>query len=194
VAAPQLLMLRVFAQRSRQHALLDAIQQRWRSVGPVHQIGGPDLAALNVDLDECAMYLTGRLHELFLPDAASAERLRSMLRTRADREGRFAINEVFCFNTAWRRTVEELMRLSEAVVLDLRGFTGHRRGTAYEIGLLGHEALLARVVAVGDLYTNWRDVEALLAGAGADPAQLVRFDERDGIEPLFDRLLAVAAR
>ena len=193
--APQLLMLRVFAQRSRQHALLDAIQQRWRCLGPIHQIGGPDLAALNVDLDECALYLTGRLHELFLPEAASAEQLQSRLRTRADREGRFAINEVFCFNTAWRATVEQLMRLSDVVVLDLRGFTGHRRGTAYEIGLLGHAALLARVVAIGDADTNWRDVEALLRDAGADPAQLVRFDERrEGIDALFDRLLAVAAR
>jgi hypothetical protein len=194
VAAPQLLMLRVFAQRSRQHALLEAIQQRWRAVGAIHQIGGPDLAALNVDVDECAMYLTGRLHELFLPEAVGAERLRSLLRTRPDREGRFAINEVFCFNTAWRATVEQLMRLSDAVVLDLRGFTGHRRGTAYEIGLLGHEGLLARVVAIGDVYTNWRDVEALLGDAGAEPAQLARFDEREGIDALFERLLAVAAR
>jgi len=193
-SAPQLLMLRVFAQRSRQHAMLDSIQQRWRCVGPVHQIGGPDLAALNVDLDECALYLTGRLHERFLPEAASATQLQSLLRTRADREGRFAINEVFCFNTAWRHTVEQLMHLSDAVVLDLRGFTGHRRGTAYEIGLLGHAALLARVVAIGDVYTNWRDVEALLHDAGADAAQLVRFDEREGIDALFDRLLAVAAR
>ena len=193
-AAPQLLMLRVFAQSSRQHALLDTIQQRWRCLGPIHQIGGPDLAALNVDLDECALYLTGRLHERFLPEAASAEQLQSLLRMRADREGRFAVNEVFCFNTAWRATVEQLMRLSDAVVLDLRGFTGHRRGTAYEIGLLGHEALLARVVAIGDAYTNWRDVEALLRDAGADPAQLVRFEENEGIDALFERLLAVAAR
>jgi len=194
VAAPQLLMLRVFAQRSRQHALLEAIQQRWRSIGPIHQIGGPDLAALNVDLDECATYLTGRLHELFLPEAAGVERLQSLLRMHADREGRFAINEVFCFNTAWRHTVEQLMRVSDAVVLDLRGFTGHRRGTAYEIGLLGHEALLARAVAIGDVYTNWRDVESLLGEARVDPAQLARFDERDGVDALFDRLLAVAAR
>ena len=192
--APQLLMLRVFAQRSRQHALLDVIQQRWRCLGPIHQIGGPDLAALNADLDECALYLTGRLHERFLPEAASAEQLRSLLRMRADREGRFAINEVFCFNTAWRHTVEQLMHLSDAVVLDLRGFTGDRRGTAYEIGLLGHDALLARVVAIGDEYTKWRDVEALLRDVGADPAQLARFDERDGIDALFDRLLGVAAR
>jgi len=194
VAAPQLLMLRVFAQRSRQHALLEAIQQRWRSIGPIHQIGGPDLAALNVDLDECATYLTGRLHELFLPEAAGVERLQSLLRMHADREGRFAINEVFCFNTAWRHTVEQLMRVSDAVVLDLRGFTGHRRGTAYEIGLLGHEALLARAVAIGDVYTNWRDVESLLGEARVDPAQLARFDERNGVDALFDRLLAVAAR
>ena len=193
-AAPQLLMLRVFAQRIRQHALLDHIQQRWRCVGPVHQIGGPDLAGLNVDLDECSMYLSGQLHELFVPEEASAEHLRSRLGTRADREGRFRINEVFCFNTAWRSTVAQLMSLSDAVVLDLRGFTAHRRGTAYEIGLIGHADLLARVVAVGDIYTNWRDVESLLREAGADPAQLARFDEAHGADALFERLLAVAAR
>jgi hypothetical protein len=67
-------------------------------------------------------------------------------------------------------------------------------GTAFEIGLLGHAALLARVVAIGDVYTNWRDVEALLRDVGADPAQLARFDEREGSDALFDRLLAVAAR
>ena len=86
------------------------------------------------------------------------------------------------------------MRVSDAVVLDLRGFTGHRRGTAYEIGLLGHEALLARAVAIGDVCTNWRDVESLLSQARVDPAQLARFDEREGVDALFDRLLAVAAR
>jgi hypothetical protein len=61
-----LLILRVFARKSRQHALLDRMQQRWRDLGPVHQIGGSDLVELNVDLHECSMFLCGRRHELFL--------------------------------------------------------------------------------------------------------------------------------
>jgi hypothetical protein len=192
VAAPQLLILRVFAQKSRQHTLLDRLQQRWRYLGPVHQIGGPDLVALNVDLHECAMFLAGRLHELFLPEAASLAQLQSRLRTGADREGRFRINEVFCFNTAWRPTVEQLMQLSQVIVLDLRGFTRRREGTGYEISLLGRHRLLGRVVAVGDAATRWPDVEALLREADADPAQLARLNDDVELDALFERLLAVA--
>jgi len=191
--APQLLILRVFAQKSRQHALLDQIQQRWRYLGPVHEIGGPDLVALNVDLHECSMFLAGRLHELFLPEATSAEQLRSRLRIGADREGRFRVNEVFCFNTAWRSSVEQLMHLSEVIVLDLRGFTRHREGTGYEIGLLAESGLLPRVVAVRDAATKWTEVEALVRQANADPSQLAWVQEDVRADALFDRLLAVAA-
>ena len=191
--APQLLILRVFARKTRQHALLDQMQQRWRYLGPVHQIGGPDLVALNVDLHECSMFLSGRLHELFLPEATSAEQLQSRLRMGADREGRFRVNEVFCFNTAWRSSVEQLMHLSEVIVLDLRGFARHREGTGYEIGLLAEGGLLPRVVAVRDAATKWPEVEALVREAKADPSQLAWADEDVGADALFERLLAVAA-
>jgi hypothetical protein len=192
-AAPQLLILRVFAQSSRQHTLLDRMEQRWRYLGPVHQIGGPDLVALNVDLQECTMFLAGRLHELFLPEAASDEQLRSRLRMGADREGRFRVNEVFCFDTAWRSSVERLMHLSEAIVLDLRGFTRQREGTGYEIGLLAQGGLLPRVIAVRDAATSGSEVEALVREAGADPSRLAWIDEDAGADGLFESLLAVAA-
>ncbi len=192
-AAPQLLILRVFAQKWRQHTLLDRMQQRWRYLGPVHQIGGPDLVALNVDLQECAMFLAGRLHELFLPEATSAGELRSRLRMGADREGRYRVNEVFCFNSAWRSSVERLMHLSEVIVLDLRGFSRQREGTGYEIGLLAQGGLLPRVIAVRDAATKEAEVEALVHAAGANPSGLAWIDEGAGVDALFERLLAVAA-
>ncbi|MEO5696383.1 MAG: hypothetical protein ABIQ60_04520, partial [Burkholderiaceae bacterium] len=97
-AGPQLLVLRVFSKDSRKHSLLDRVQARWRYVGAVHQIGGPDMVDLNVDPHELAMFLSNRIHELFLPMAASPAQLRANLHTTPDREGRFRINEVFCFN------------------------------------------------------------------------------------------------
>ena len=192
-ANPQLLVLRVFAQKSRQHALLDGLQQRWRYVGPVHEIGGPDLVAMNVDPHECALFLAGRLHELFLPDEASIEQVRSRLRMAADREGRFRVNEVFCFNTAWRSSVQQLMQLSEAIVLDLRGFGREREGTGYEIGLLAERGLLSRVVAVRDAATRWPEVEALVREFQGEPSQLAWVDEAVGADALYQRLLAVVA-
>ncbi len=191
-ASPSLLILRVFAQKGRQHALLDQVQQRWRYLGPVHEIGGPDLVALNVDLHECLMFLTGRLHELFLPEATDTDQLQSRLRMHADRDGRFRVNEVFCFNTAWRSTVRQLMQLSEVIVLDVRGFTRHREGTGYEIGLLAEAGLLPRVLAVRDSATAGPEVEALVRAAGGDPSQLAWVDEDGDAEVLFERLLGVA--
>jgi hypothetical protein len=139
------------------------------------------------------MFLAGRLHELFLPEAASDDQLRSRLRLAADREGRFRVNEVFCFNTAWRSTVEQLMHLSDVIVLDLRGFSRQREGTGYEVGLLARAGLLARVVAVRDAATQWADVETLVREAHSDAAGLVSVTEDVGADALLERLVAVAA-
>jgi hypothetical protein len=100
---------------------------------------------------------------------------------------------LFCFNTAWRSAVEQSMNLSEVIVLDLRGFTRHREGTGYEIGLLAQGGLLPRVVAVRDAATRWPEVEALVREANTDPSPLAWVDEDVGAEALFERLLAVAA-
>ncbi len=61
---PQLLVLRVFSEDTRRHTLLDAVQARWRYVGAVHQIGRPDMVAMNAQPCESTMLLANRLHEL----------------------------------------------------------------------------------------------------------------------------------
>jgi hypothetical protein len=85
------------------------------------------------------------------------------------------------------------MHLSEAIVLDLRGFTRQREGTGYEIGLLAQGRLLPRVIAVRDAATSGSEVEALVREAGADPSRLAWIDEDAGADGLFESLLAVAA-
>ena len=191
---PRLLVLRVFAHDRKQLKLLDELQSRWRYVGPVHQIGGPDLATTNVDPHECALFLVGRLHDLFLPAAASPEQLRGRLRAGADREGRYSISEVFCFNSAWQDTVEQLMHISEAIVLDLRGLTAKRAGTSYELRVLARTGLLDKVVALGDGNTDWALVDRLLGEEGQEPGRLrlrvVGPDLRAQV--IFDHLLRLA--
>ena len=181
--APQLLVLRVFSHDRRRHDLLDGLQARWRYLGPVHQIGGPDMVAVNIDPYEAAMFLSSQLHTLFLPAAIDTRQLQSRLQTRPDRDGRYRINEVFCFNTAWRRTVEQLMQLSDAIVLDLRGLTAQREGTSYEIGRLAALGRLGRVLALGDADTDWVHVDALLRRHGADPQALRRL-QADAARPV----------
>lgn len=192
---PRLLVLRVFTRRRKQQKLLNELQSRWRYAGPVHQIGGPDLATTNVDPHECALFLVGRLHDLFLPAAASPAQLESRLRARADREGRYGINEVFCFNSAWKQTVEQLMHISEAIVLDLRGLTAQRLGTSYELRVLARNGLLDRVVALGDERTDWALAEALLVEEGQSPDRLSRriVGAELRAHVIFERLLRIAS-
>ena len=192
--APQLLVLRVFSHDTRRHDLLDGLQARWRYLGPVHQIGGPDMVAMNIDPYEATMFLSSQLHTLFLPAATDTAQLQARLDIRPDHDGRYRINEVFCFNTAWRRTVEQLMQLSDAIVLDLRGLTAQREGTSYEIGRLAALGRLDRVLALGDADTDWAHVDALLRRHGAEPQALQRLqvtaDQHDRHAPdaLFQRL------
>ena len=171
-ASPRLLVLRVFAHHRKQLKLLDELQSRWRYVGPVHQIGGPDLATTNVDPHECALYLVGRLHDYFLPAAATPVQLMNRLHARADHEGRYGIGEVFCFNSAWQPTVEQLMSISDAILLDLRGLTPQRKGTSYELSVLARTGLLDRVVAIGDEHTDWALADRLLIEEGQEPQRL----------------------
>ncbi|MCV2349608.1 hypothetical protein [Paucibacter sp. Y2R2-4] len=179
-AGRHLLVLRVFSKDEKQHRFLDLLQAHWRYLGPVSQIGGPDLAPRNIGMFVSLMFLSGRLYELFLPQAAEAQRLRKRLQLSPDAEGRFRVNEVFCFNTAWQGTVEQLMQLADVIVLDLRGFCAQRKGTGFEIEALLRAGLLPRVWVLQDRHTCWADVQTLLdeasKRAGADSP--LRFSEQ----------------
>jgi hypothetical protein len=170
--ACSLLVLRVFS-RNRSDRLLDQVQTSWRYAGPVLQIGGPDLARLNINPYEFALFLAMRMHQLFLPSEVTKEQLFSGLDLAPDREGRFRIAEVFCFDSVWRSTVQALIETSDAILLDLRGFGPQRAGTGFELAQLASLGRLDRTVVVGDATTDWSHFEAL---AGSEAKRIVRVD------------------
>ena len=137
------------------------------------QIGGPDLARLNINPYEFALFLGRRMRELFLPGEVTKERLLSGLDLAPDREGRFRIAEVFCFDSAWRSTVQALIETSDAILLDLRGFGPQRAGTGFELAQIASRGRLDRTVIVGDSSTDWSYFEAL---AGSEAKSVVRLD------------------
>lgn len=190
----RLLMLRVFSKDRRAERLLDAIQSRWQLAGPVLEIAGPDLAKLNLDLTEFIHLVTFKLHDLFQPGEAPPEVLEASLDLALDHEGRFRVNEVFCFDTSWRGVVEQLMLLSDAVLLDLRGFTEQRKGTAHEVHRLAALGLLPRVVALGDTGTDWSYFEHCVAQHGPGPGLALKLEsaDRDALASCLDRLVEVA--
>lgn len=147
-----------------------------------------------MDPHECALFLVGKLHDYFLPTAASPAQLSNRMHTRADRKGRYSIGEVFCFNSAWQHTVEQLMHISDAILRDLRGLTAQPKGTSYELRVLARTGLLDRVVAIGDEHTDWALADALLIEEGQEPQSLARRIVGSELRAhvIFDQLLRVA--
>lgn len=191
----RLLMLRVFSPDRRAERLLDAVQARWQLAGPVLQIGGPDLVKLNLDIHEVIAFVNFRLHELFQPAAVPAEVLDRSLDLGLDHEGRFRVNELFCFDTSWKVVVEQLLDLSDVVLLDLRGFGPARGGTAHEVERLADRGLLPRVVVVFDEHTDWPEFQRRVAGRGpAHQAPALKVDARDrqALHAITQGLLTVA--
>lgn len=188
-----LLVLRVFSRDKKKQVFLDQLQSRWRYVGAVNLAGGPDMVDLNVDTYECAMFLSSRMHELFLPEALDAQHLAARFSNQPDQEGRYRINEMFNFNTAWRENVEQLILLSNTILLDVRGLTSEREGTSFEIGLLAKNDLLDRVIAVGDDETDWQHIDHQLARAGKNVQQLKRTDSGKDMDSLISELLNIHA-
>jgi hypothetical protein len=194
--ARALLVLRVFSHDAKAERMLDALQTRWRFAGPVLQIGGPDLATLNLDLYEFVKLVTFRLHDLVQPRGLPDDAFAASLDLAADREGRFRVNEVYCFDTSWKTMVERLMAMSDAIVLDLRGFTAQRGGTTHEVLRLAALGVLDRVVAVTDAQTDWRHFEATVAAErpGAQPAARVEAGSPQALDACLAALYAAAER
>jgi hypothetical protein len=131
------------------------------------------LARLNINPYEFALFLGMRTHQLFLPGEVTKDRLLSGLDLAPDREGRFRIAEVFCFDSAWRSTVQTLIETSDAILLDLRGFGPQRAGTGFELAQLASLGRLGRTVIVGDATTDWSYFETL---AGSEAKTIARLD------------------
>jgi len=174
-----LLLLRVFARDRRGEQLLDEVAFRWRFIGPIHMIGGPDLAKVNLDPDELLLFLRRRLRDMFITDQASLQRRIDALDWQSDPDARYRINESYCSDKMWQVTVRELLDLSDAVLLDLRGFTPARRGTAFEIRLLAERGALSHTVILIDAETDVAAIEQTIAdipGAAIPQERIFRSD------------------
>lgn len=162
----RLLVLRVFAQDSRGERLMDELEYRWRFIGPIALIGGTDMAAHTIDPAKAANFLRGRLKDGFVPNAEVLNRRVNNFDDEPDPDGRYRVNEFFCFADIWQLAVQRLLQGCDAVVVDLRGFTALRRGTAWELAQLRDTGALARTVFLIDRET---DQQAVHEALGSDP-------------------------
>ena len=158
----RLLVLRVFAQDSRGERLMDELEYRWRFIGPIALIGGTDMASHTISPAKAANFLRGRLKDDFVSDAVVLHRRVDNFDDTPDPDGRYRVNEFFCFADIWQLAVQRLLEGCDAVVVDLRGFTAARHGTAWELAQLRSTGALARTVFLIDGETEQNDVHVAL--------------------------------
>ena len=149
-----LLLLRVFGQQRRSERLFDALQARWRDAGPVQLIGATDLATRTIKATDFFAFLGGRLRSRFLIESTDLQRRLAEIDLLPDMDGRYRVNDVFCGTHAWKAAVLALMRSSDLVAMDLRGFSPSNQGCLFELRALCDLVPWKRVVLIVDASTD----------------------------------------
>jgi hypothetical protein len=163
--SPRLLLLRVFALGRRSEALYDAVGKSWRTVGSVQMIAGPDLATSTVEPHEFLDFLTGKLARRFIDSSATLDLRMSQMDLRADRDGQFRVSEFFCHDDTWKLTLARLADDSDAVLMDLRGFSQANDGCVFEIHEIFNLVPLRRIVFIVDNTTDQPFMRLTMQGA-----------------------------
>jgi hypothetical protein len=160
-----LLLLRVFGFDTRTQRLLEDVGQRWRYLGPIRLIGGPDLAYATIEPHEFFDFVNGRLSRAFVTSRKDLESRLGNAPVVPDPDGLYRVDDFFCHDDTWRITVLRLVRDSSAILMDLRGFSPANRGCVFEIEQLIAGVPLNRVVLLADASTDTLFLEAIVREA-----------------------------
>jgi hypothetical protein len=152
--SPILLLLRVFSLGKRSERLFDALALHWRYIGGIRLIAGPDLATSTVEPHEFLDFLSGKLARRFIDNSQTLELRISEMDVRPDRDGRFRVNDFFCYEDTWRVVLSRLVGESDIVLMDLRGFSSQNTGCVFEINELINLVPLGRVLFIIDETTD----------------------------------------
>lgn len=189
---PALLVLRSFSIGKDGERLFDVVEHFWRRVGSIEMIAGIDLARRTVEPHEFLDFLSGTLSRRFIDGPVVMEQRMQERDTQPDRDRRFRVNDFFCYDDTWRMVLSRLVRQSDAVLMDLRGFSHQNAGCVFELKELARMVPLDRVVFVIDRRTD----ENLLAETlGECRAGVYRLDSITGrhVRQLLRSLASAAA-
>jgi len=150
----RLLLLRVFALGKRSEGLYDTVGKFWRTVGSMQMIAGPDLATSTIEPHEFLDFMSGQLDRRFIDSGRTLDLRIDHMDLEPDGEGQFRVTEFFCHDDTWKMTLARLADESDAVLMDLRGFSQTNAGCVFEIHELFNLVTLPRVVFVCDETTD----------------------------------------
>ena len=150
----RLLTLRVFALGKRRESVYDTLGKWWRTVGSMQMIAGPDLATSTIEPHEVLDFVTGTLDRRFIDSGRTLDILIHHMDLEPDQEGEFRVTEFFCHDDTWKITLARLADESDAVLMDLRGFSQTNSGCVFEIHEVFNILPLSRVVFAVDATTE----------------------------------------
>jgi hypothetical protein len=150
----RLLVLRVFALGKRSEQLFEAVANHWRYVGSIAQIAGPDLLKATVQPHEFLDFMSGKLARRFIDGPKELDLRLSETDVTSDAEGRFRVNDFFCHDDSWKFVLDRLVRDTDAVLMDLRGFSPQNAGCVFEIEELINVFPIGRAVFIVDDTTD----------------------------------------
>ncbi|MFL6529973.1 MAG: hypothetical protein ACJ8KX_05845 [Chthoniobacterales bacterium] len=191
--APRLLILRVFSLGRRSQRMFHRVAQHWRYVGSIQFIAGPDLATTTVDPHEFLAFLGGKLARRFIDGARAFEKRLAEADLTRDFDQRFRVNDFFCQENAWQLVLSRLVRQSDAVLIDLRGFTSANAGCVFELQELKKLARPGGVVLIVDDTTSEEFLNETL-GDSAVQFRFVKTAGRGGeVHHIIETICAAAA-
>ncbi|MGH7887396.1 MAG: hypothetical protein ACREPG_06000, partial [Candidatus Binatia bacterium] len=153
-SGPRLLLLRVFALGERSEKLCDSLGKTWRAVGSIQMIAGPDLATSAIAPHEFLDFLGGKLARRFIDSGRTLDVRVDQMELAPDREGQYRVTEFFCHDDTWKLTLARLADESDALLMDLSGFSQKNPGCVSEINELFNLVPLRRLVFAVDETTD----------------------------------------
>jgi hypothetical protein len=187
-APPRLLLLRVFGSAAKRVRLLTLLGETLRRAVRVDYIASTDLAQRHVDASALEAFVRGQLDTLFLSSHAEVDARVDAFRERRDIELRYPLNELYCRANAWQYAVERLASSTNAVCMDLRGFSQHNLGCAFELGVLVRSVPLRHILLLVDATTDMHALASTLQTAWCNSSA---GGANDGVAQPTIRALAV---
>ena len=128
-------------------------------------IAATDLVSRLIDPGDVVGFVGGHLRQQFVQSGRDlTNHLRLPDRVR-DPDGRFRVDKFFCHDNTWKATLQALIKRTDVVLMDLRGFSERNSGCQFELRELAENALLQKTVFVVDDSTDSRLLEASILGS-----------------------------
>jgi len=110
-------------------------------------------------------FVRRRVEALYLKTTNEVDRQVTRLDRRLQGDGRYPINELYCFASAWQTAIVRLVPGADLVLMDLRGFSVAHAGCVFELNQLVNLVPLRRIVLLADRLTDMCALEETLQGA-----------------------------